>query len=298
MAVSKRLRHEVMRRDNHTCRYCGGTAPDVKLTIDHVTPTTLGGSDEPSNLVTACADCNAGKSATPPDAALVADVDQRAVEYAQAMEVAIQRRAAELAADRGRIDRFDMAWMRWKNGDTEMPRDPGWRASIVRFLASGLTDEFLEDAVEIAMTTRKVRNGGIWPYFCGVCWREIEKIQEMASEVMGNSTAALAAPAQSGERPGLPVAFDQLNLADYFLTSVTVLFLGTDDQECITEVDDLISQAFWAAMSTAYAQFASRENDLVASESGDVLDALRDAALPLLRQAGERLGKEPSFYGA
>lgn len=27
MAVSKRLRHEVMRRDNHTCRYCGGGAP-------------------------------------------------------------------------------------------------------------------------------------------------------------------------------------------------------------------------------------------------------------------------------
>lgn len=35
MPVSKRLRYEVLRRDSHTCRYCGGAAPDVKLTVDH-----------------------------------------------------------------------------------------------------------------------------------------------------------------------------------------------------------------------------------------------------------------------
>ncbi len=34
MAVSKRIRFEVMRRDGNACRYCGGMAPDVKLTID------------------------------------------------------------------------------------------------------------------------------------------------------------------------------------------------------------------------------------------------------------------------
>ena len=32
MAVSKRLRFEILRRDNHACRYCGQMAPDVKLT--------------------------------------------------------------------------------------------------------------------------------------------------------------------------------------------------------------------------------------------------------------------------
>ena len=38
MAVSKRLRYEVLRRDNHTCRYCGAQAPDVKLTVDNMAP--------------------------------------------------------------------------------------------------------------------------------------------------------------------------------------------------------------------------------------------------------------------
>ncbi|MFF0777048.1 HNH endonuclease [Streptomyces sp. NPDC003720] len=64
MAVSKRLRYEILRRDNHTCRYCGASAPDVPLRIDHVTPVALGGTDHPSNLVTSCEPCNNGKSST------------------------------------------------------------------------------------------------------------------------------------------------------------------------------------------------------------------------------------------
>jgi hypothetical protein len=76
MAVSKRLRYEILRRDNHACRYCGAAAPDVKLNVDHVIPTSLGGSDKPENLVTACADCNGGKTSSMPNAMPVADVDQ------------------------------------------------------------------------------------------------------------------------------------------------------------------------------------------------------------------------------
>lgn len=78
MAVSKRLRYEILRRDNHACRYCGATAPQVKLNVDHVIPTSLGGSDAPTNLVTSCADCNAGKTSSMPNAEPVADVEQDA----------------------------------------------------------------------------------------------------------------------------------------------------------------------------------------------------------------------------
>lgn len=88
MAVSRRLRYEVLRRDNHTCRYCGASAPDVKLTVDHVVPVALGGSDEPDNLATACQPCNAGKTSSSPDAPLVADVEQDALRWAKAMEQA------------------------------------------------------------------------------------------------------------------------------------------------------------------------------------------------------------------
>jgi hypothetical protein len=85
MAVSKRLRYEILRRDNHACRYCGATAPDVKLNVDHVIPTSLGGSDAPTNLVTACADCNGGKTSSMPNAMPVADVSQENFQRAAAL---------------------------------------------------------------------------------------------------------------------------------------------------------------------------------------------------------------------
>src|SRR5688500_4088493 len=89
--IPRRLRFEILRRDAHTCRYCGARSPDVQLTVDHVIPRVLGGGDDPSNLVTACRDCNSGKASTAPDAELVADVDAASLLFAKAME-----RAAEI----------------------------------------------------------------------------------------------------------------------------------------------------------------------------------------------------------
>jgi hypothetical protein len=195
MAVSKRLRYEVLRRDNHQCRYCGATAPDAVLTVDHVVPKTLGGSDtDPSNLVAACRDCNAGKAASNPDAPLVADVDQRAAQWAQAMTVAMSRRMNEFAAQRARTDGFDQVWQQW-SGVCVVPREPNWRDSILRFLAFGLDEAFLASAVESAMGNRRLRTGDVWRYFCGICWTEIKSAQ--ASVVLASPAAAGAWPAAS-----------------------------------------------------------------------------------------------------
>ncbi|MYS16585.1 HNH endonuclease [Streptomyces sp. SID4982] len=90
MAVSKRLRYEILRRDNHACRYCGATAPDVKLNVDHVIPQALGGTDKPDNLVTACADCNSGKTSSLPGADPVMDVDQNHFRQAVLVRQAVQ----------------------------------------------------------------------------------------------------------------------------------------------------------------------------------------------------------------
>lgn len=92
MAVSKRLRYEILRRDNHACRYCGATAPQVKLNVDHVIPTSLGGSDAPTNLVTACADCNGGKTSSLPNAEPVADVEQETFQKAARLKREAERR--------------------------------------------------------------------------------------------------------------------------------------------------------------------------------------------------------------
>lgn len=60
-----RIRYEVLERDGYTCQYCGAKAPNVSLHVDHIVPVSEGGTDEMSNLVTACECCNLGKSSLP-----------------------------------------------------------------------------------------------------------------------------------------------------------------------------------------------------------------------------------------
>ncbi len=60
--VSVRFQRDVFARDGKCCRYCGYKHHDVgRFVIDHVKPVALGGCDELSNLVVACARCNRAK---------------------------------------------------------------------------------------------------------------------------------------------------------------------------------------------------------------------------------------------
>lgn len=61
-AISKSAGFEVFKRDSFTCQYCGRKAPDVLLVIDHIKPVSKDGTNDLLNLITACKDCNAGKS--------------------------------------------------------------------------------------------------------------------------------------------------------------------------------------------------------------------------------------------
>ena len=57
------LRFLVLARDNFTCGYCGRTPGDgAKLMVDHIYPKSKGGDNEEKNLLTACDECNLGKS--------------------------------------------------------------------------------------------------------------------------------------------------------------------------------------------------------------------------------------------
>jgi hypothetical protein len=60
--ISARVRFSVFVRDKYTCQYCGRKGPDISLHLDHRLPVSLGGSNDESNLLTACSECNLGKS--------------------------------------------------------------------------------------------------------------------------------------------------------------------------------------------------------------------------------------------
>lgn len=56
------LRFNILQRDGFKCVYCGKSGQDVQLEVDHLNPVSNGGLNNPSNLVTACFECNRGKS--------------------------------------------------------------------------------------------------------------------------------------------------------------------------------------------------------------------------------------------
>ena len=51
-------RHNIFKRDQNQCQYCGKTR---ELTLDHLIPRSKGGKFVWTNLVTACLSCNAKK---------------------------------------------------------------------------------------------------------------------------------------------------------------------------------------------------------------------------------------------
>ncbi len=55
------VRWKVLVRDNFTCQYCGGKAPEVRLEVDHFVPRSKNGGDTMDNLITSCWECNRGK---------------------------------------------------------------------------------------------------------------------------------------------------------------------------------------------------------------------------------------------
>jgi hypothetical protein len=185
MTVSKRARYEVLRRDNHTCRYCGDKAPDVALTIDHVTPVTLGGTDGPGNLVAACRDCNAGKSSSHPDAAVIANVSDDAVRWAAAIRAAAQVMIEDHRERYYRHLRFREVWEQTPCSAWATPPLPDdWRTSVDAWTAAGLPEVAMHMAIESAFARNQVHAYDKFRYVAGICWTKVSELQASAKGLL------------------------------------------------------------------------------------------------------------------
>jgi hypothetical protein len=188
VSISRRLRFETLRRDDHACRYCGRRAPDVELTVDHVTPVALGGTDDPTNLVAACAECNSGKSSIRPGEAVVDDVFQDALRWRDAMK----RAASEMDEQEGEIRRVaDRVYDRWLevqppkwNGALDEP-PVNYADSVAQWLAAGLTEDGMLALIPRAHG-RQIQDP--WRYFAGCCWTRVRQLQERARQIIDDRT--------------------------------------------------------------------------------------------------------------
>lgn len=64
-----RSNHKLFKRDRYTCAYCGGLFHEHELEREHVVPTSRGGKDVWTNVVSACRSCNQLKGAKTPEEA-------------------------------------------------------------------------------------------------------------------------------------------------------------------------------------------------------------------------------------
>lgn len=171
IAISKRLRFEVFKRDGFTCQYCGATPPSVLLQCDHIDPVSNGGPTDIDNLVTACQPCNAGKSDIP-----LSDIPQSLSERAAEVlerEAQVAGYQAVMKQKRMRVEADAQevlnAFCKWFDRDG-IPR--GDFFSIKRFIEKLGLDECVE-ASEIAFRKFSWSYRSAFKYFCGICWNRI-----------------------------------------------------------------------------------------------------------------------------
>lgn len=170
-AISKRKRFEVLKRDNFTCQYCSSKPPKVPLEVDHIVPVSKGGKNDMSNLITACLDCNRGKSDVPldnvpPTLSEKTERKQLAVEQYKQYQRVLKKAQKQINDD---IDLVERTYGIYSNGYMFTDR---FRISVKRFI-NDLGVEEVNDSMEIACT--KVRYGDPLNYFCGICWSKIRE---------------------------------------------------------------------------------------------------------------------------
>jgi hypothetical protein len=172
MAVGPRLRFEVFKRDNFTCRYCGRKSPEVILQADHVIPVAEGGGNEIENLVTSCFECNSGKgkillTLLSPEgdvtekAVLLAERERQLQEYNE-----VRRRMRE--RENADIQQIMEAWERLWGGRSV---DYFPNEAQLRSLLNETTVYDLLDAVEIAAEKTSPSYARV-RYFFGVAYNK------------------------------------------------------------------------------------------------------------------------------
>jgi hypothetical protein len=184
VALSKRIRFEVFKRDRFCCQYCGRHPPDVVLEVDHIVPVCDGGDSSEGNLLAACFDCNRGKAGTsltiiPKDwAQQAAEITEKEEQLAGYREVFRQQQ------DRIEADMWEIAEILQPGSSRDgMRRD--WLSQIKRFNERlGLAEVI--DAAEIAYSKQSFqlqeeylsKKHARFRYFCGICWRKIKAREE------------------------------------------------------------------------------------------------------------------------
>jgi len=177
MAVSRKMRFEVFKRDEFRCGYCGKSPPKVILEIDHIQPKAKDGEDDINNLITACFDCNRGKGSI--------ELKQVPTTIKDNLEV-LKEKESQVKEYRKFVNKIE----RRMNKDIEdivnlyQEYYKGWsfsenfkNTSLKRFL-NLLPKHEVKDALMLSQVkfpeNTEYNSSQAIRYFCGICWKKIK----------------------------------------------------------------------------------------------------------------------------
>lgn len=171
MSVSKRIRFEVLRRDGYKCHYCHSR--EEKLTIDHVIPQALGGSDKPDNLVACCQACNIGKTSINPDEPLVAQVEKWAETFHYYLKAAQDGIKTDIEEENEYVRSIFDLWEQIIDlgGGYRYPLPDTWAKTARYWHGIGVDVDIIEHAFRLSRERcelGKLRIGNAYNYAAGI----------------------------------------------------------------------------------------------------------------------------------
>lgn len=173
MAITKKIRFEVFKRDGFRCAYCGKTPPQTTLEVDHIDPKSKGGKDDINNLLTSCFDCNRGKRDIP--------LSKAPAKLSENLEI-LQEQENQLKEYRKFIKKIESRVNKDIQDINEVYKEtyPGWefsdnfkQTSLKRFLGLLPKHEII-DSLRLAIAKKGKRRDIVTQYFCGICWHKIK----------------------------------------------------------------------------------------------------------------------------
>ncbi len=180
MAISKKIRFEVFKRDGFQCAYCGKSPPDVLLECDHINPKSKGGTDDINNLITACFDCNRGKSNISLDKAPQQLVDNTEILKKKEEQLAEYHKFIQKIERRRNKELEEIAQV-YTEAFPNKELSTGFRRGTIRRFLEMLPSYEIVEAMYLAC--KKFGHNGYGEdrairYFCGICWTKIRKAKE------------------------------------------------------------------------------------------------------------------------
>jgi len=174
MSESKRMRFEIFKRDGFRCQYCGRTPPEVILELDHIIARANGGTDDISNYITACFDCNRGKGAVPLDSIPQSLLDKKAEieerrEQVKAYTEFLEQTESEINEAIDKVTQiYEKFFPDWTLSDI-------FKVGTVKHFLRLLPTIKVCEAMETACSKFYFNDNRCLKYFAGICWNWIKR---------------------------------------------------------------------------------------------------------------------------